>query len=78
MFSHPPIFLCLRFQIGDPKDAVRNSVKALFRQIAFVYPVSRLFTCIMEGLKSKNARQRAECLDVMGTMIELDGKIGAV
>ncbi|XP_045478875.1 protein mini spindles isoform X2 [Harmonia axyridis] len=60
-------------KIGDPKDAVRNSVKALFRQIAFVYPVSRLFTCIMEGLKSKNARQRAECLDVMGSMIELDG-----
>ncbi|XP_044749386.1 protein mini spindles isoform X2 [Coccinella septempunctata] len=60
-------------KIGDPKDAVRNSVKALFRQIAYIYPVSRLFTCIMEGLKSKNARQRAECLDVMGSMIELDG-----
>ncbi|KAK9876516.1 hypothetical protein WA026_013890 [Henosepilachna vigintioctopunctata] len=60
-------------KIGDPKDAVRNGVKSLFRQIAYVYPVSRLFTCIMEGLKSKNARQRAECLEVMGSMIEVDG-----
>lgn len=24
----------------------------------------------MEGLKSKNARQRAECLEVMGSIIE--------
>lgn len=24
----------------------------------------------MEGLKSKNARQRAECLEVMGTIID--------
>lgn len=27
----------------------------------------------MEGLKSKNARQRTECLDTMGVMIERDG-----
>lgn len=45
-------------QIGDPKDAVRNGVKALFRQIEQVYPASKLFANVMEGLKSKNARQR--------------------
>ena len=45
-------------QIGDPKDAVRNGVRALFKQIALVYPVSKLFMYMMEGLKSKNARQR--------------------
>ena len=28
----------------------------------------------MEGLKSKNARQRAECLDVMSSIIEGFGK----
>lgn len=27
----------------------------------------------MDGLKSKNARQRTECLDTMGAMIEKDG-----
>jgi len=45
-------------QIGDPKDAVRNGVRALFRQIEQVYPASKLFAYLMEGLKSKNARQR--------------------
>jgi len=37
---------------------VRNGVRALFKQIALVYPVSKLFSYVMEGLKSKNARQR--------------------
>ena len=45
-------------QIGDPKDAVRNGVRALFKQIEQVYPSSKLFAYLMEGLKSKNARQR--------------------
>lgn len=37
---------------------MRNGVRALFKQIALVYPVSKLFLYVMEGLKSKNARQR--------------------
>ncbi|XP_074041153.1 protein mini spindles-like isoform X1 [Leptinotarsa decemlineata] len=57
-------------KIGDPKDTVRNGVKALLTQITRLFPVSKLFTYIMEGLKSKNARQRAECLEVMGGIIE--------
>ncbi|XP_058791056.1 protein mini spindles isoform X2 [Phymastichus coffea] len=60
----------LIIKIGDPKDAVRNGVKALFKQIAAVYPVSKLFSYVMEGLKSKNARQRTECLDQLGSLIE--------
>ncbi|XP_043269757.1 protein mini spindles isoform X2 [Venturia canescens] len=57
-------------KIGDPKDTVRMGVRALFRQIALVYPVSKLFSYVMEGLKSKNARQRTECLDQLGSLIE--------
>lgn len=45
--------------MGDPKDTVRNGVKALFKQIGMVYSVTKLFGYLMEGLKSKNARQRA-------------------
>ncbi|XP_032674241.1 protein mini spindles isoform X2 [Odontomachus brunneus] len=63
----------LIIKIGDPKDAVRNGVRALFRQIALVYPVSKLFSYVMEGLKSKNARQRTECLDQLGSLIESYG-----
>ncbi|XP_011314716.1 cytoskeleton-associated protein 5 isoform X2 [Fopius arisanus] len=60
----------LIIKIGDPKDAVRNGVRALFKQIALVYPVSKLFSYVMEGLKSKNARQRTECLDQLSSLIE--------
>ncbi|KAM0725116.1 Protein mini spindles [Formica fusca] len=63
-------FPYLIIKIGDPKDAVRNGVRALFKQIALVYPVSKLFSYVMEGLKSKNARQRTECLDQLGSLIE--------
>ncbi|CAH0561277.1 unnamed protein product [Brassicogethes aeneus] len=60
----------LVLKIGDPKDSVRNGVKVLLKQISFIYNVARLFTLLMEGLKSKNARQRAECLETMGSIIE--------
>ncbi|KYQ51976.1 Cytoskeleton-associated protein 5 [Trachymyrmex zeteki] len=60
----------LIIKVCDPKDAVRNGVRALFKQMALVYPVSKLFSYVMEGLKSKNARQRTECLDQLGSLIE--------
>lgn len=63
----------LLVKLGDPKDAVRNGVRSLFRQICLTYPYTKVFTCIMEGLKSKNARQRTECLDELGYLIETYG-----
>ncbi|CAG9832269.1 unnamed protein product [Diabrotica balteata] len=57
-------------KIGDPKDSVRNGVKALLNQLNRLFPVNKLSTYVMEGVKSKNARQRAECLEVMGGIIE--------
>ncbi|XP_070492118.1 protein mini spindles isoform X2 [Chironomus tepperi] len=57
-------------KIGDPKDAVRNGVRNLIRQICLVYPFSKVFSFIMDALKSKNARQRTECLDELGYLIE--------
>lgn len=63
----------LLIKIGDPKDAVRNGVRGIFRQICIVYPFTKVFSYIMEGLKSKNARQRTECLDELGSLIEIYG-----
>lgn len=63
----------LLVKLGDPKDAVRNGVRMLFRQICLAYPYTKIFTCIMDGLKSKNARQRTECLDELGYLIETYG-----
>jgi len=59
--------------LGDPKDAVRNGVRTLLRQILLVYPFTKMFAFVMEGLKSKNARQRTECIDELSFLIESYG-----
>ncbi|XP_050054425.1 protein mini spindles-like isoform X3 [Aphis gossypii] len=57
-------------KLGDSKDIVRNTVRAILKQIAFVYPNSKIFQYIMEGIKSKNSRQRLECLEHLTSMVE--------
>ncbi|XP_032578815.1 protein mini spindles isoform X5 [Drosophila sechellia] len=63
----------LLLKIGDPKDAVRNGVRRVLRQVILVFPFVKVFGYVMEGLKSKNARQRTECLDELTFLIESYG-----
>ncbi|KAH8294844.1 hypothetical protein KR018_003531 [Drosophila ironensis] len=63
----------LLLKIGDPKDAVRNGVRRVLRQVILVFPFAKVFAYVMEGLKSKNARQRTECLDELTFLIESYG-----
>lgn len=56
-------------KIGDPKDAVKNGVRSSIRKFCRIYPYVKMFAFVMEGLKSKNARQRTECLDELGYLI---------
>lgn len=60
----------LVLKIGDPKDAVRDRVRAIFKQLSRMYPPGKIFTLVIEGLKTKNARQRTECLEELGNLIE--------
>ncbi|XP_017847656.1 protein mini spindles isoform X3 [Drosophila busckii] len=60
----------LLLKIGDPKDTVRNGVRRVLRQINLLYPFTKVFSYVMDGLKSKNARQRTECLDELNYLIE--------
>lgn len=60
----------LVIKLGDPKDTVRDRVRAIIKQLSQMYPPGKLFVLIMDGLKSKNARQRAECLEELGNLIE--------
>ncbi|CAG0924320.1 unnamed protein product, partial [Notodromas monacha] len=46
-------------KVGDPKEPVRNSAKKIIEKIPTMYSAVRLFPFLMEGLKSKNSRQRA-------------------
>merc|ERR1719187_2307142 len=64
-------FLITKF--GDPKDAIRGPARNIAKVICKIYPASKLSSYLTDGLKSKNARQRAECLEAMGGLIEQFG-----
>ena len=46
-------------KLGDSKEPIRKEVKVLLNVLCSFYPPMKLFPVVMEGLKSKNARQRA-------------------
>ena len=57
-------------KVGDPKDQIRNIIKGIFKRMCQVYPVSKFSPHLMDGLKHKNAKLRAECLDEIGGMLK--------
>ncbi|KAH0620748.1 hypothetical protein JD844_021478 [Phrynosoma platyrhinos] len=60
-------------KVGEPKDIVRRDVRTILNRMCLVYPASKMFTFIMEGTKSKNSKQRAECLEELGCLVESYG-----
>nr|CAB3231403.1 cytoskeleton-associated protein 5-like [Phallusia mammillata] len=63
----------LMIKIGENKDNIRKAVHGILKQVSNVYPASKLFNYIMDGIKSKNSRQRSECLDHIALLIETYG-----
>lgn len=63
----------LIIKAGDPKDTVRKGVHDILRRIYRVFPGFKAFNYLMHGLSSKNARQRAECLEELGHLFEVLG-----
>ncbi len=45
----------------------------IFRQICRIYPASKTFTFLLDGLRNKNSRTRAECLDELGRLLSRNG-----
>ncbi|XP_009006284.1 cytoskeleton-associated protein 5 isoform X2 [Callithrix jacchus] len=60
-------------KVGEPKDVIRKDVRAILNRMCLVYPASKMFPFIMEGTKSKNSKQRAECLEELGCLVESYG-----
>ncbi|KAF2350520.1 CLASP N-terminal domain [Trinorchestia longiramus] len=60
-------------KFGDPKDGIRGPARNIVRLICNIYPAGKVAPYLMEGLKTKNARQRAECLEALGGLIEHAG-----
>uniref|UniRef100_A0A8C8ZJU4 Cytoskeleton-associated protein 5 n=1 Tax=Prolemur simus TaxID=1328070 RepID=A0A8C8ZJU4_PROSS len=63
----------LILKVGEPKDVIRKDVRAILNRMCLVYPASKMFSFIMEGTKSKNSKQRAECLEELGCLVESYG-----
>ncbi|XP_053304724.1 cytoskeleton-associated protein 5 isoform X2 [Spea bombifrons] len=63
----------LLLKVGEPKDVVRKDVRAILTKMCQVYPASKMFVFVMDGLKSKNSKQRAECLEELGCLVESYG-----
>ncbi|XP_052066786.1 cytoskeleton-associated protein 5-like [Mytilus californianus] len=63
----------LIIKVGENKDNVRREVRSIFKLICKVYPASKMFTYLIDGLKSKNSKQRMECLEELGSLIESHG-----
>lgn len=60
----------LILKVGESKDVVRKDVRAILTMLCKVYPASKVFPLLMDGTKSKNSKQRAECLEELGCLIE--------
>lgn len=60
-------------KVGDPKDAVRKMIRNLFKLLTKIYPASKLFNYVMEGITSKNSKTRMECLEELGSLIQVYG-----
>ncbi|XP_034021391.1 cytoskeleton-associated protein 5-A-like isoform X2 [Thalassophryne amazonica] len=57
-------------KVGESRDVVRKDVRAILTMLCNVYPASKIFPLLMDGTKSKNSKQRAECLEELGCLIE--------
>lgn len=66
-------FPYLVLKAGDPKDMVRTQVREIFAKAREIYSPQKLFTFNMNGLATKNSRQRATCLDELAVLIEHHG-----
>ncbi|XP_075439924.1 cytoskeleton-associated protein 5 isoform X3 [Ascaphus truei] len=63
----------LLLKVGESKDLVRKDVRAILSKMCQVYPASKMFNFVMDGIKSKNSKQRAECLEELGCLVESYG-----
>lgn len=63
----------LILKVGESKDTIRKDVRMIMSNICKVYPASKMFVFVLDGIKSKNSKQRAECLEELGVLIDSYG-----
>ena len=63
----------LMTQSGHKLESVRQDTHQICRTICKTYSTSKMFMYLLEGLKSKNSKQRTECLLESGYLIQTVG-----
>lgn len=58
---------------GELKEPIKSRIRGIYRQLCRVYPASKIFAFLMEGLRSKSSRARVECLNEMAVLISRNG-----
>uniref|UniRef100_A0A914V058 TOG domain-containing protein n=1 Tax=Plectus sambesii TaxID=2011161 RepID=A0A914V058_9BILA len=61
----------LLLKAGEPKDVVRQGVRVILERVCELYSASKVFPLLLEGTKTKNSRQKAECLEQIGLLIQV-------
>lgn len=67
------IFPCLVEKSGHNMEKVRDKFRELVRLLCCLYPSSKIFTFLLDGLRSKNNRTKIECVEQLGFLIERYG-----
>ncbi|KAJ1562829.1 Microtubule-associated protein, microtubule dynamics during spindle orientation [Nowakowskiella sp. JEL0078] len=60
-------------KVGDPKETIRTKIRSILKQFCRIYPASKLFLYLLQGLESKNARTRIECLTELAALVQRNG-----
>ncbi|EJD75521.1 CBR-ZYG-9 protein [Loa loa] len=70
MYSFVPYLL---LKLGEAKDSVRTPVRTIIQLVTELVSPPKIFPLIIEGLKTKNSRQRTECLQVLEQLLDTTG-----
>ncbi|KAG8136392.1 hypothetical protein E2320_009339 [Naja naja] len=63
----------LILKLGGTKESILKEVRAIVKQMFFIYPPSRRSRFLLEGAQAKNTNQRVGCLKELGWMLKKYG-----
>ncbi|VDM51286.1 unnamed protein product [Toxocara canis] len=63
----------LIMKMGEPKDSVRTPVRSIVHLVTDIMGPPKVFPLILDGLKTKNSRQKTECLQVLEELLDTTG-----
>jgi cytoskeleton-associated protein 5 len=58
---------------GQNSASFRQQFRALIVSCVQVFPPGRVFSYVLQGLSSKNARSKVECLEALATLVQQQG-----